>query len=299
MTDPVLRFAYFTVDAALLRELGERLVGRQYIALAELIKNSYDADATRVDIRIAHDSISVSDNGHGLTEDDFMGRWMRVGSVHKVREARSPRFRRPLTGSKGIGRLAVQFLAAELEMRSVPHADRLKPDQERQEILVRVDWEKAVAAEDLTKAEAQYSLTNLDSSAPHGTEITLRKLRHTWNRDDYLGLAREIWFLQPPFRAIKQGAGTEPGQFRVQLSSDSQWDQTAFDEQMSRIAGLYESRLAGTLAPAQEGVETRTMQVSLELEGRPPRNTATTCRSSARGLVSSTTSTLRYASSSS
>ena len=43
---------YFTVDSELLRELGERLVGRQYIALAELVKNSFDADASRVEIRI-------------------------------------------------------------------------------------------------------------------------------------------------------------------------------------------------------------------------------------------------------
>ena len=52
----------FTVDSELLRELGERLVGRQYIALAELVKNSFDADATRVEIRIQDDSIEVSDN---------------------------------------------------------------------------------------------------------------------------------------------------------------------------------------------------------------------------------------------
>ena len=45
----------FTVDSELLRELGERLVGRQYIALAELVKNSYDADASRVEIRIQDD----------------------------------------------------------------------------------------------------------------------------------------------------------------------------------------------------------------------------------------------------
>ena len=270
MTDPVLRPVLFTVDSALLRELGERLVGRQYIALAELIKNSYDADATRVDIRITHDSISVSDNGHGLTEQDFVSRWMRVGSAHKVREELSPRFRRPLTGSKGIGRLAVQFLAADLEMRSVPHADRLESGQVPQEILVKVDWERAVNAGDLTKAEAFYGVTDPNPDSRHGTQITLRRLRHAWNRDDYLGLAREIWFLQPPFRAMRQEARTESGQFRVRLSSDNQWDQVAFNEQMSRIVGLYESRLVGTLAPPQKETEKRTMRISLELEGRPP-----------------------------
>jgi len=52
----------FTVDAELLRELGERLVGRQYIALAELVKNSFDADASKVEIRLqldADDQISL------------------------------------------------------------------------------------------------------------------------------------------------------------------------------------------------------------------------------------------------
>ena len=43
----------FTIDAELLRELGERLVGKPHIALAELVKNSYDADATEVTIKFA------------------------------------------------------------------------------------------------------------------------------------------------------------------------------------------------------------------------------------------------------
>ena len=48
--DKEIKELTFTVDAELLRELGEKLVGKPYIALAELIKNSYDADATEVTI---------------------------------------------------------------------------------------------------------------------------------------------------------------------------------------------------------------------------------------------------------
>src|SRR5437762_9791335 len=73
----------FSVDSALLRELGERLVGKPHIALAELIKNSYDADATKVLIRFESDSIQVIDNGHGMTFDEFHDYWMRIGSAHK------------------------------------------------------------------------------------------------------------------------------------------------------------------------------------------------------------------------
>src|SRR5947209_7909653 len=106
----------FTVDAALLRELGERLVGQPHIALAELIKNSYDADASLVEVTYDDDSITIVDDGHGMDADTFEGFWMRIGSPHKADRRVSPRLRRPLTGSKGVGRLAAQFLADRLEL---------------------------------------------------------------------------------------------------------------------------------------------------------------------------------------
>ncbi len=75
----------FTVDAALLRQLGERLVGRPHIALAELIKNSYDADATLVTLGFDGDSIEIEDNGHGMTFEEFRDGWMRIGTPAKQR----------------------------------------------------------------------------------------------------------------------------------------------------------------------------------------------------------------------
>ena len=63
----------FTVDSELLKELGEGLVGKPYIALAELIKNGYDADASKVTIEFypKKDQIIVYDNGHGMNFDEF------------------------------------------------------------------------------------------------------------------------------------------------------------------------------------------------------------------------------------
>lgn len=52
-------------------ELGERLVGKPHIALAELVKNSYDADATEVVIRFSEDSITIVDNGDGMSPLEF------------------------------------------------------------------------------------------------------------------------------------------------------------------------------------------------------------------------------------
>ena len=266
----------FTVDSALLRELGERLVGRQYIALAELVKNSFDADATRVEIRIHDDSIEVSDNGHGMTENDFTSRWMRVGSTHKVREQTSPELKRRLTGSKGVGRLAVQFLASELELTSVPSTDRYSERSRNQELFAMVDWDAAVQAGELTQATAVYEMRQAGNAEfplhePHGTTVTLRRLKHAWNPEEFQNLAREIWFLQPPFRSMTGESELEYGGFEVDLSSPDPTAVTLFNAQMARILDLYTSRLVGRLRP-RDGSEDRPLKrelaLSLELEGR-------------------------------
>ena len=60
--------ATFEIDASLFEELGERLVSKPEIALAELIKNAYDADGSRCDLTLDDDQIVVRDDGHGAEE---------------------------------------------------------------------------------------------------------------------------------------------------------------------------------------------------------------------------------------
>jgi len=208
----------FTVDSALLRELGERLVGKAYIALAELVKNSYDADATKVVIRFRPDSIEVIDNGHGMDFDEFQGFWMRVGSQHKQEQKYrySRGFGRAVTGSKGVGRLAVQFLANNIRMNTVSDMDT------NNELEVIIDWNEAVQAGDLTEAEAYYHkvkpITVFPEDKKHGTAIILSGLNQTWYTDTITDLAKEIWPLQPPFRTTRGGIPLEEA-FNVELEA--------------------------------------------------------------------------------
>lgn len=277
---PDLQEIQFTVDSELLRELGERLVGRQYIALAELVKNSYDADASRVEIKVQDDFIQVSDNGHGMTEKDFRGRWMRVGSTHKVREKTSPSLKRPLTGSKGVGRLAAQFLASELELKSVPNITRVQEGAAPKELFATVDWDNAIRAGELTKATARFGLSQprtpgFPLGKPHGTTITLTKLKHEWNSKEFEDLAGEIWFLQPPFRSLSPTGSGQLDDFEVDLSAPDPTTVSLFKTQMSRILDIYSSRLVGKLLSGDDSGEQspkRSMILSLELEGQlaPP-----------------------------
>lgn len=246
----------FTVDSALLKELGERLVGKPHIALAELVKNSYDADATQVTVKFEprRDSIVVKDDGNGMDLEQFTNYWMRIGSPHKQREAVSERFGRPLTGSKGVGRLAAQFLAGRLSMSTTPikNVDGL---------VASVDWDKAVKAGDLTHATVDYNILNrIDRQ--NGTEIRLEGLRHGWEANDFRDLAKEIWWLQPPFR---RPAAENGGQgFEIKFESPERDYSDTFDRQLRAILDIWQARLVGKNSNGK-------VNLSLEFAGEQPQ----------------------------
>ncbi len=239
----------FTIDAELLRELGERLVGKPHIALAELIKNGYDADATKVTIKfLPHkDSIEVIDDGHGMTFGEFRDFWMRIGTTHKKGE-QSRNFGRSMTGSKGVGRLAVQFLAAKVTIKTVSKKEHHKW------LEAEIDWEKAiktgkgVKTKELTEVKVDYKHMHSHPPFPHGTSILLSGLKDEWEKDSnkkgqkenpIRNLASEIWWLQPPF------GSNSSDQFRVHFQSTRQDYTKIFVNQMDAIKEIWIARLAG------------------------------------------------------
>src|SRR5258708_16524331 len=119
--------ARFTVDTHLFRELGELLVGGDSKALIELVKNSYDADATEVEVHAEHLEstregwIQITDNGVGMTPQIFENGFLRIASRAKdIGDRRSLRFRRRFTGEKGVCLLPPHKLPELLHMPSYP-----------------------------------------------------------------------------------------------------------------------------------------------------------------------------------
>lgn len=256
---------HFTVASALLRELGERLVSKPHIALAELIKNSYDADAEKVVIRIGQDRIEVSDNGHGMTKDEFRDYWMRVGSPHKEEERYSKYSKRPMTGSKGVGRLSAQFLARKQVLATVAKEDT------RCEQLALVNWSEAVAAGDLTEAVALYRetppSTPFPSDSEHGTSVVLTDLNQEWTEDAVAALAREIWWLQPPFRSNPRLSTDQQKAFEIELETARPELARAFDTNMRAIMSIWHARIHGRLT---NGTKAPVIQLTLEYPGETP-----------------------------
>lgn len=255
---------HFTVASALLRELGERLVGQAHIALAELIKNSYDADADLVELTIDNDEIVVEDNGHGMSFSAFRDYWMRIGSPHKEVTRVSPGGR-ALTGSKGVGRLAAQFLAHEVHLETSAGAGR-------QRLIAEVDWDEAVDAGDLTQARALLERSRRKASfaggSPHGTRLVLSRLKEDWDAGIIESLGRELWPLRPPFRGDSSDSA-----FDIRLTSSLQDAEETFERQMEAILELWDGRITARLLPVDDGpVATprgpRTVQITVELGDR-------------------------------
>ena len=91
----------FTIESRILRELGERLVKQPEVAVVELIKNAYDADASQCKVVCDFDkTISVVDNGIGMSLKAFKFGWMRIGTSSKESSELSEKYSRRITGEK-------------------------------------------------------------------------------------------------------------------------------------------------------------------------------------------------------
>ena len=250
----------FTIDAELLSELGERLVGKPHVALAELIKNSYDADATEVTIKFLPkaDRIEITDDGHGMTSEEFEKFWMRIGTVHKRDKRQSKDLRRPMTGSKGVGRLAVQFLANRLIIQTVPM------DRDGRWLEAKINWEKAIKFKELlTQVEVEYTPKNSGRPFTRGTSITLKGLKHEWNEDSVSKLASEIWWLQPPFSSTSTSLDNLQNHFNIHFQSTLQDYAKTFASQMNAIKSIWIARIVGKTIDGE-------VTLSLQFQGEQP-----------------------------
>ena len=154
-TDP--KTASFQTQGRLLQELGERLVARADVALTELIKNAYDADTLTCSVHLAGDTLEIRDDGHGMIENEFLTKWMAIATPDKQRNRQSKKFKRSVTGSKGIGRFAVRFLGLKLVLSTVAAVGRAGKSR----LTITFDWAALDRVADLQKAEIPYSVESV------------------------------------------------------------------------------------------------------------------------------------------
>ena len=166
----------FSIDAGLIQRLGYELVGRAETAVSELIKNSYDADATVVDVDFVNTSDSggtlvISDNGLGMTKQQLINGFMRISSTDKLHNPTSTRFHRTKAGKKGIGRFAAQRLGERLIIIT-------QTKESTNAIRIEIDWNEYSIDKDLTSIT--FPIETVQKEKTEGTIIEIRGLREKW-----------------------------------------------------------------------------------------------------------------------
>lgn len=179
--------AKFRPRARIIQTLGRDLISNEVIAIQELIKNAYDADAKKViltfeePLTVGKGAIVITDDGDGMTLKTIKGAWMEPATISKVRKTVSRRGRR-VTGEKGIGRFAAARVARVLEMTTVPKGLN-------QQLHVRFDWG---AFEDqsryLDQIRSHWRVERKPSGSHKGTSLRLAGLNDEWDEDEKRGI---------------------------------------------------------------------------------------------------------------
>lgn len=185
--------AKFKPRARLLIQLGDQLIKNESIALVELAKNSYDADANVVNIYMENPDepesgmIIIEDDGYGMTANTVENVWLEPGSDFKSQKIKnlevSPKYKRLPIGEKGIGRFGVHKLGNVIEMTT-------KSANEK-EVFVKIDWtdfNKYKYLEEVPIKIIEREQPVLFKDGKTGTNIIITSLRKKWER----GIAREV-----------------------------------------------------------------------------------------------------------
>ena len=222
----------FKMTARVLAHLGEDLIKDESIALLELVKNSYDAGATKCVVDFNFDifgsliEISISDNGSGMSLDTIENIWLVIGTDNKKNKLISHYQGRLPLGEKGIGRLGVHKLGNDIKLYS-KHSDE-------NEVYVSIDWAKLAESKDIDdyKIDYGYSSDSHFLNKQTGTKIIVRNLKGEWNRRKLRSVFRDLTTLNSPFTEKSDS-------FEVLVSSNNNVFSGLPNLEAIKNAGLY------------------------------------------------------------
>ncbi len=213
----------FRVSSGLKNIIGRELITDKIIAVFEIVKNSYDAGASRVDISFNdmqkdNSSIVISDNGCGMTKNDIINKWLFVAYSEKKYNRSSYveniSKKRTYAGAKGVGRFSCDRLGDSLNLYS-------KQEIENHSNLLTVNWNdfEKDAQEDFAKIAVYYrESSGLPSGYNSGTTLIISGLREKWTREDILQLKRALVKLINPYE-------TDGDVFRIYLHCTEELDE--------------------------------------------------------------------------
>ncbi len=196
-------------DISTFRLIGRDLITDRVTALFELIKNCYDANATSVHVRFENvgnnndgSSITISDNGIGMSFEDIRDKWMVIGTSNKRKNKITPApISRRCVGEKGIGRFAVDKLGDSVTILT-------KQEKSDSWLEVTIDWSQYFKPADdkenilFTDIENKYAFKPESNADLHGTTLTIKNVREKWLKSDIKRFISEVSKISSPLTNV-------------------------------------------------------------------------------------------------
>ena len=193
----------FRPRARIMHLLGDQLIRDSGIAIFELVKNAYDADASECIVTMCDITnpkkarIIIEDNGTGMSYETVTNVWLEPGTEYrkdqKEKGGRTDKGRRPL-GEKGIGRFAVHKLGNQIKL--------ITRARNSDEILVDLNWEelfsKSKYLSEVPISVHQRKPTYFTGKHA-GTRIEISEIHEKWTRGKIRDLYRSINSICSPF----------------------------------------------------------------------------------------------------
>ncbi len=188
--------AGLTVSPSILAHLGEQLLPAPDLAIAELVKNAYDADATFCNISVTGSQsrtqlIRVSDDGIGMDVEAIRRSFLLIGSSNKSKTKITDGHSRIPLGEKGLGRIAALRIGRKATVVTRPESE---PGIQYS---IEFNWDAIDRAKSLGKVKLSINRSVTDAEA--GTEIEITRLRVGLGIDEVRTLAERLALLQGPF----------------------------------------------------------------------------------------------------
>jgi len=199
----------FDIKTGMKNIIGRDLITDDFIAIYELVKNSYDAYADYVKITFNKDEIIIADNGKGMSMTDLKKKWFAVAysakkdgseddDIKRESHLNNLKSRRFYAGAKGVGRFSCDRLGGSLELIT----SKVNSDQTYK---IEVDWgefekdaQQSFGSVQIPFEEVKIK-NHFTKNSNHGTILRIRDLNSKWDAKKLLELRRSLEKLINPF----------------------------------------------------------------------------------------------------
>lgn len=239
----------FDIKTGMKDIIGKDLITDDFIAIYELVKNSYDAYADYVKITFNSNEIIITDNGKGMSKDDLVKKWFAVAysakkdntedeDIKRYSHLNNLKSRRFYAGAKGVGRFSCDRLGGKLELIT-SKVDIIGTYK------VEVDWSEFEKDAQQSFDSIQIPFESIDNnnlflmSNGHGTILKIQDLNSKWDIKKLSELRRSLEKLINPF--------SEQNSFKVEIEAKDFIDIDNNSKNNLKINGIIDNSILKVL----------------------------------------------------